>query len=122
MSKEIVYKRWSFRNGSSPLKIINDKLSFPTDAQGNLIIPKENILVKIHYASLNPVDGKLHHITYFPPFTNHGIGKDFSGKIVAVGGNITKFKAGDLVQGFFPGVLTPSQGTFSEYLLFDTNV
>ncbi|EMG50666.1 hypothetical protein G210_1829 [Candida maltosa Xu316] len=119
MSKEIVYKRWSFRNGCSPLKIIQDKFTFPTDAQGNLIIPKDNILVRVHYASLNPVDGKQYHVTYFPPFTNHGIGKDFSGEVVAVGENITKFQTGDLVQGLHPGMIT-QDGTFSDYLLINT--
>ena len=37
----------------SPLEIITDSFDFPTDAQGNFIIPKNKILIKIYYASLN---------------------------------------------------------------------
>ncbi|EMG50677.1 hypothetical protein G210_1677 [Candida maltosa Xu316] len=118
---DLSYKRYSFTTGFSPLKIITDKFNFPQDSQDNFIIPASDILVKIHYASLNPVDSKLHHTSFFQPFSNHGMGKDFSGEVIAVGGNITKFKIGDLVQGFHPGVLT-NDGTFSEYLLVKTNM
>ncbi|RCK55233.1 Protein YIM1 [Candida viswanathii] len=121
MSETIEYKRWAFRHGGTPLKIIDDKFNFPKDAQGNLVIPENDILVKIHFASVNPIDSKLHHIMYFAPFINHGIGKDFSGEIVALGSNIRNFKVGEYVQGFHPGALT-FDGTFSEYVLINTNL
>ncbi|RCK66810.1 Protein YIM1 [Candida viswanathii] len=117
----IKYRRWAFGASYTPLKIINDEFDFPTDSQGQLIIPNNDILVKIHYASLNPVDYKMQHVTFFTPFINHGMGKDFSGEVVAMGKNITKFKVGDFVQGLHPGVLT-TDGTFSEYLLINTNL
>lgn len=118
---ELEYQRWSFRHGGTPLKIIKDRFNFPKDPNGQLIIPENDILVKIHYASINPVDGKLYHIMYFAPFINHGIGKDFSGEIVALGSKIQNYKIGDLVQGFHPGALT-FDGTFSEYLLINTKL
>ncbi|KAK6876178.1 Protein YIM1 [Candida tropicalis] len=118
---KINYKRWAYKNCWTPLKIINNKLEFPTDSQGQLVIPENNILVKIHYASLNPVDEKLRHVTFLPPVMTHGMGKDFSGEIIALGSNVSKFHVGDFVQGFHPGVLT-SDGTFSEYLLINTEL
>lgn len=116
---KLTYKRYGFKNGGSPLEIITDSFDFPTDAQGNFIIPKNKILIKIYYASLNPVDYKLKKITYFPPFSLHGIGKDYSGEIVGLGSNVKNFKVGEFVQGFHPGVIT-DDGTFSQYLLIDT--
>ena len=62
MIGELKYRRWSFKHGGTPLKIISDKFNFPRDSQGQLIIPQNDILVKIHYASINPIDSKLHHI------------------------------------------------------------
>lgn len=121
MMGELKYRRWSFKHGGTPLKIISDKFNFPRDSQGQLIIPQNDILVKIHYASINPIDSKLHHIMYFAPFVNHGIGKDFSGEIIALGPNVQNFNIGDLVQGFHLGALT-FDGTFSEYLLINTNL
>ena len=84
----------------SPLEIVTDSFDFPTDAQGNFIIPKNKILIKIYYASLNPVDYKLKKITYFPPFSLHGIGKDYSGEIVGLGSNVKISKLVNLFKDF----------------------
>ena len=46
---KLTYKRYGFKNGGSPLEIITDSFDFPTDAQGNFIIPKNKILIKIYY-------------------------------------------------------------------------
>ncbi|EER34695.1 conserved hypothetical protein [Candida tropicalis MYA-3404] len=119
--KTLNYKRWTYKYASTPLKITDAKFNFSTDVNGNYEIPKNDILVKIRYASLNPVDNKLKHIAFFPSFKNHGMGKDFSGEIIALGSNVSKFHVGDFVQGFHPGVLT-SDGTFSEYLLINTEL
>ncbi|RCK54699.1 Protein YIM1-2 [Candida viswanathii] len=117
--KELRYQRWTYRSSRTPLRITNDKLKSLIDWRGNFLIPSNSILVKIHYASLNPIDYKLKDMAHLPSFRNKGMGKDFSGEIVALGCNVENFKIGDMVQGFHSGVLS-RDGTFSEYLLINT--
>lgn len=83
-------------------------------------VPKENqVLVKVHVASVNPVDW---HIMRGDPFfmrligfgffkPKHNIlGADFAGTVEAVGSNVTHFKVGDEVFG-------SGRGSFAEYFL-----
>ncbi len=72
----------------------------------------DEALVKIHAASINPVDTAI-MMGYFgamitPPMT---LGTDFSGVVVEVGSNIKHVKPGDEVFGLLP----IRSGTFSEY-------
>ena len=80
-----------------------------------VIIKGDELLIKVHSASLNPMDYKFIY-TRIPfyrwlLFPNLGIGKDFSGEVVKVGKTITKFKVGDNVFGF------ATMGTFQEYTI-----
>lgn len=67
-------------------------------------IEANELFVKVYAASINPVDYKLN--TMRLPFTrwvnydHHGIGYDFSGKVLYIGDTVTKFKAGDDVFGY----------------------
>ena len=75
----------------------------------------DELLIKVHAASLNPVDYKI-IFTRIPfyrwfRFPNFGIGKDFSGEIVQVGSMVTKFRIGENVFGF------SNFGCFQEYTL-----
>ena len=73
---------------------------------------KEEILVKIHVAGLNPVDYKVlsgGHKNWFYPFVP---GLDGAGEVEAVGEEVTDFKIGDRV--FFHGDLS-KPGVFAEY-------
>jgi NADPH:quinone reductase-like Zn-dependent oxidoreductase len=55
------------------------------------------VLVRIHYASINPVDWKLQQAGRLPfPATPGG---DFAGEIVAVGKGVQGFSCGDAVAG-----------------------
>ncbi|RCK66809.1 Protein YIM1 [Candida viswanathii] len=117
--KELHYQRWTYKSSRTPLRITSDKLKFLIDRSGYFLIPSNSILVKIHYASLNPIDYKLKDMAPFPSFRDKGMGKDFSGEIIALGCNVENFKVGDLVQGFYSGFLS-RDGTFSEYLLINT--
>lgn len=87
--------------------------------------PKENeVLVKIHAASANPLDW---HIMRASPFLarleagllkpkNTGLGADIAGQVEAVGSSVTQFKPGDEV---FGDVFT---GGFAEYVCATENV
>lgn len=85
-------------------------------------VPKENqVLVKVHVASVNPVDW---HIMRGDPFfmrligfglfkPKHNIlGADFAGTVEAVGSSVTQFKVGDEVFG-------SGRGSFAEYFLIN---
>jgi NADPH:quinone reductase-like Zn-dependent oxidoreductase len=81
--------------------------------------PRDNeVLVKIHAASVNPLD--WHHMRGSPYVMRLGsglgapdsasMGVDFAGTIEAVGKEVTRFKVGDEVFGGKPGA-------FAEYLV-----
>ena len=75
----------------------------------------DELLIKVHSASLNPVDYKF-VITKFPFyrwlwFPNLGIGNDFAGEVVKIGELVTKYRIGDAVFGF--GYI----GTLQEYTI-----
>lgn len=55
------------------------------------------VLIKVAYASLNPVDYKL--ITNQPPFWNYPYipGLDLAGEVVALGAKVTLVQIGDRV-------------------------
>ena len=79
------------------------------------ITKPDEILVRVHCASLNPVDYKIIY-TRIPFirwmfFPYYGIGKDFSGEVVQIGSGVTKFRIGDNVFGF------SKMGTFQEYTI-----
>lgn len=86
-----------------------DRVSIPK-------ISKDDVLIEIHAASINPVDFKIRDgklkplIKYKMPLI---LGNDFSGTVIKTGKNVTKFKAGDSVYG------RPRKsriGTFAEYI------
>jgi len=84
----------------SPAVIRYEDISKPTPAENE-------ILVRVHAASLNPLD--WHYLEGTPYMVrldagfgrpeNPRLGVDFSGTVEAVGKNVTRFKAGDEVFG-----------------------
>ena len=86
---------------------------------GEYMVPtqlkRDEILIKVHSASLNPIDFKF--VTTKLPFyrwlcfPNLGIGKDFSGEVVKIGDLVTKYRIGDNVFGF------ACIGTLQEYTI-----
>jgi len=70
------------------------------------------VLVRVHFASVNPVDWKLQERGRLPfPATPGG---DFSGEVIAVGAGVSDFACGDLVAG----IVDQAQraGSYAEYL------
>lgn len=91
------------RGGPEALRI--ERIAVPTP--GN-----DEVLVRIHYASVNPVDWKLQEAGRLPfPATPGG---DFSGEVVALGAGVTGFVCGDLVAG----IADPRErgGSYAEYV------
>lgn len=78
--------------------------------------PKSNeVLIKVHAASLNPIDLKRgHFIQDSYPLV---MGYDVAGEIVVVGEDVKDFFVGDRVFGeIMPGAIDPKEyGTVSEY-------
>lgn len=76
--------------------------------------PKENeVLVKVHFAGVNPVDWKLRSGMYkdFMPVNFPSTpGREFSGVVEEVGSGVKQFSSGRQVFG-------PGNGTYSEYIV-----
>ena len=86
--------------------------------------PRSNdILIKVHAAAINPVDVQLWGnplIGYLAGHKEKGIGRDYSGTIVALGSSLEgseKWRVGDAVFGLCNRPL--GEGTFTEYLRVD---
>lgn len=79
-------------------------------------ISTDDVLVKVYYAGVNPVDWKIREgylqtlIPYDLPFT---LGWDVSGVVEAVGENVSNFKVGDEVYSR-PDITR--NGTYAEYV------
>jgi NADPH:quinone reductase-like Zn-dependent oxidoreductase len=74
------------------------------------------VLVRVHYASINPVDWKLQERGRLPFPTIPG--GDFSGEVIALGSGVTDFACGDLVAGSVDQ--TERSGSYAEYVTAPT--
>lgn len=84
-------------------------------------IKKNEVLIKIHAFSINPLDckirkGTLHSLVNkkFPKT----LGLDFSGEIIKIGKNCKQFKNGDVVIGI-AAVLKNKAGCYAEYIAIE---
>ncbi|KAK6461770.1 hypothetical protein DFJ63DRAFT_314401 [Scheffersomyces coipomensis] len=117
------YKAYTFKTRSEPIVIRDQEIKLQKQSDGSYNVPTSKILVKVYAAALNPVDLKIHNLAYWPVqfiLGYQGLGKDYSGRIVAIGKKAqisTHLNVGDLVQGFYPH-FSPT-GTLSEYILVD---
>ncbi|EPE24600.1 GroES-like protein [Glarea lozoyensis ATCC 20868] len=73
------------------------------------------ILVKVHAASINPVDIQLWRSGIIGVVSGQkGMGRDFSGTVVSVGSSVQGWTAGDEIFGLLFHVF--GEGTFSQYI------
>ncbi|KAI5964789.1 uncharacterized protein KGF55_001859 [Candida pseudojiufengensis] len=118
---QLNYKAYAYKNKNYPLEIIDETINLVKGSNGEYVAPKGKILLKINYASINPVDYKLYHVKpAFLKFINdkQGFGRDFSGQVISIGSNTdTEVKVGDFVQGIYTPIL--ASGSCSQYLLLD---
>lgn len=81
-------------------------------------IDENEVLVKIHAASVNPIDFKAAQggimRLFFNEKTPYTMGHDFAGEVVKIGKCVTVFRVGDAVYGM-------KLGAFSEYIAVTEN-
>lgn len=77
----------------------------------------DEVLVKVHAASVNPVDGVI-QAGYMEGWVHAPLtlGADYAGEVVAAGKDVTHVKPGDAVYG-----QSPTFGTFAEYVAVKGN-
>ena len=107
-------------NPKNTSKLMKDKFIFKDKVDIPHLKSENDILVKIYSSALNQVD-YIYQFSQFPlirwfKMSHFGVGMDFSGKILQVGKNVTKYKIGDEVFGFAKG------GSLQEYTLTNENI
>ena len=87
--------------------------------------PEENeILVRNHAVAINPVDGGLQSLAFFPLNYPTILGQDIAGEVVAVGPNVTRFDKGARVLAHAVGLATKQlqHSAFQAYTVVQTNM
>ncbi|KAJ6443312.1 zinc-binding oxidoreductase CipB [Purpureocillium lavendulum] len=82
------------------------------------------ILVKNHVVAINPVDGNLQYMAFFPLKYPTILGQDVAGEVVQVGPGVTRFKVGDRVVGHAVAMATGrhEDSGFQHYTILQTNM
>ncbi|KAK6461769.1 hypothetical protein DFJ63DRAFT_314400 [Scheffersomyces coipomensis] len=122
-SDTLTYKAYVFTGNKSAIELQDITLKLEKQIDGSYNVPADKILIKVHAAALNLIDLKIYNLAYWPfhyLIGQQGMGKEYSGKIVAIGEKAqlsTAFRVGDSVNGFFAHSVP--NGAFSEYLLVE---
>lgn len=96
-----------------------DGLEFSTDAETPTPASNE-VLIKLHYAALNPADHYLAKKMYpARPAFPHILGRDGVGTVMEVGKDVTKWKQGDMVALLRGEAGVNKPGTFAEFACID---
>ena len=80
------------------------------------VINKDEILLRVHAYSVNPVDWKVRRGDFKiltgskPPRI---LGNDYAGVVAQVGGRVTEYSPGDMVWGFAEAF---KRGTYAEFV------
>ncbi|KAL0480268.1 oxoene reductase [Acrasis kona] len=107
--KAVVMKRYG--TSDSALEFVEDHPIPEVEA--------DKILIKLKYASVNPVDWKIRDgimRPFFPPKFPYILGRDGSGIVTQVGNKIKNFKEGDEVVGTFS-----ENGGYAQYVACKEN-
>jgi len=104
-----------FEQGGAPDVMIYGEMPVPE-------IKKNQVLVRLHAAGINPIDGKIRTSPQrFPVNTPTIPGCDGAGIVEKCGSNVDTFKPGDAVYFSQPG-FNQRQGTYSEYAAVDASL
>lgn len=82
------------------------------------LVQATDIKVKLHAASVNPVDTKIRRNGVFQGQLPAVLGCDAAGEVVTIGSDVTRFKVGDKVW-FCHGGLGREQGNYAEFNVLD---
>ncbi len=84
---------------------------------------KGEVLLKIHYAALNPADHYLARAMYpAKPEFPHILGRDGVGEVEEAGPNVSKFKKGDIAAILRGEIGVSKRGTFAEYVVVNEDL
>jgi NADPH:quinone reductase-like Zn-dependent oxidoreductase len=73
----------------------------------------DEVLIRVHAASVNPVDYKMRNGGYVPPDQLPlTLGRDISGVVEGVGSNVQKFQTGDAIYAMLPH----DRGGYAEFV------
>ncbi|KAF2966873.1 hypothetical protein GQX73_g6705 [Xylaria multiplex] len=84
----------------------------------------DEILVKNEAVAVNPVDGNLQYVAFYPLNYPTVLGQDVAGVVVAIGPGVTRFRVGDRVIGHATSMTSGRQqdGGFQLYTILQTNM
>lgn len=94
-------------------------MEFSYDGKIKLPVPKNKLVVEVHYAGLNPVDLRIRNSYQSGIYGSAGLGREFSGVVTHVGENLqSEWSEGDEVYGIY---FHPRQavGTLQSSILVD---
>ncbi|PWN52511.1 NAD(P)-binding protein, partial [Violaceomyces palustris] len=117
------FTSWRFDRRGSLLKNLEKVEGQPLDPSS---ISEGEVIVKVHFAALNPVDWKLANL--LPGFVQklpRTVGADFSGEVVKVGkAGVGRLEVGDRVYGFIPAdrALRSGRGSVSTFCVADLDM
>jgi NADPH:quinone reductase-like Zn-dependent oxidoreductase len=82
------------------------------------------ILVKNHAVAINPIDGKLQKLAFYPMTYPTILGQDVAGEIAALGPDVTGFDVGDRVIGVTAGFATKqdTERAFQAYTILEARL
>lgn len=106
---------WLVSEKARPFEIKPAPLATPSDNQ---------ILIKNHAVAINPIDGKLQALAFYPIPYPTILGQDVAGEVVSVGSGVTRFKVGDRVIGNAAGFGTKkdTDRAFQAYTILQDNM
>ncbi|RDW82681.1 hypothetical protein BP6252_03793 [Coleophoma cylindrospora] len=108
MARPTINQRLSYREPGSDLDLVEQEIQ---------PLAETEVLIKIHAASINPVDIQLWRsqvVGLVKVPGGKGMGRDFSGTVVEVGSKVRGWAEGDDIFGLYFQAL--GDGTFSQYL------
>ncbi|PSK39317.1 hypothetical protein C7M61_001926 [Candidozyma pseudohaemuli] len=115
------FKALRYNNNTTPVTLKETLFPDVEELPTGYKVPDKKVLVKVHYAALNPVDFLLKNAASSWIFRGErGFASDYSGEVVALGSEAAKktgLKVGDRVNGLNQ---TPfGNGTAAQYTLVD---